>query len=367
MARNVIGYFCGSESWGGLEMNQLRNAVWMKERGHDVVMFVRENSKIAKEAEKKDLTFQYIKKHRKYYDFSKALALKSVLKTNQITHLIVRDPKDMSVCALAKTLLGGKLFLAYFMEMQIGIPKRDFIHTLRYKKFDLWSCPLPWLAKQVKELTRFPENRIQVIPSGLDLSNFENLKDKSKAQEILNLDNTKTWIGLIGRFDEQKGQHLLLAAFDEIKNVYPEVNIVFLGEKTKDEADDYFDGLVSYIKEKKLDERVEIRSFRPDVETFYAAIDIFVMATKSETFGMVTIEAMAAGLKIVGSNAGGTTEILNHGEYGALFESGNIKSLKEELVNTLKKNDFDSQKIREASKKYDAKNVCSKVEKALFI
>jgi glycosyltransferase involved in cell wall biosynthesis len=367
MAQNVIGYFCGSDSWGGLEMNQLRNAVWMKERGHNVVLFTRENTKITEEANKKGLTVQFIKKHRKYYDFNKALALKKALKSNQVSHLVVRDPKDMSICALAKSLMGGNLFLAYFMEMQIGIPKQDIIHTLRYKKYDLWSCPLPWLAKQVNQMTRFPKNRIKVIPSGLDLSHFENLKNKNEARDILDLNKNKTWIGLVGRFDEQKGQHLLLAAFDKIKGDFPDANVVFLGEKTKYEADDYYDELINFINDKQLDNRVEIRSFRPDVETFYAAIDIFVMATKAETFGMVTIEAMAAGLKIVGSNAGGTPEILNHGTYGALFESGDSKNLSKKLIELLDKKDFDAEKIREASKKYDAKNVCSQVEKALFI
>lgn len=367
MASNVIGYFCSSKSWGGLEMNQLRNAIWMKERGHKVVMFARENTKIAEEAIKSDLIICFIAKHRKYYDFKKSLALKKALKKNRVTHLIVRDPKDMSICALAKTFMGGNLFLAYFMEMQIGIPKRDFIHTLRFKKFDLWSCPLPWLAQQVKEMTKFPEDRISVIPSGLDLTQFEDLKSKNETLELLDLDNSKTWIGLIGRFDEQKGQHLLLEAFNLIKNRFPNVNTVFLGEKTKDEADGYYDKIIQFIKENQLIDRVEIRPFRPDISTFYAAIDIFVMATKAETFGMVTIEAMAAGLKIVGSDAGGTPEILDHGNYGALFQSGDSNDLSEKLIELLELKDFNSEKVKDASKKYDAKNVCSQVEKALFI
>ena len=366
MASNVLGYFCASTSWGGLEMNQLRNATWMKERGHTVIVFARENTRIAEEARKNRLPVQFISKHRKYYDFKKSLALKKSLKKNGVTHLIVRDPKDMSICALAKTLMGGKLFLAYFMEMQIGIPKRDFIHTLRFKKFDLWSCPLPWLASQVKEMTKFPE-KIIVIPSGLDLNQFDNLIDKNKALELLNLDKSKTWIGLIGRFDEQKGQHLLLEAFKKIENRYPNLNAVFLGEKTKGEASEYYEKLIEFIRENQLNDRVEIRSFRPDISTFYAAIDIFVMATKAETFGMVTIEAMAAGLKIVGSNAGGTPEILDHGNYGLLFQSGDSNSLADKMIELLELKDFDSDKVKDASKKYDAKNVCAQVEKALFI
>lgn len=367
MAKNKLGYFCASDSWGGLEMNQLRNAVWMMDRGHHVVMFAKEDTKIAEEAKNAGLIVHNIGQHKKYYDFLKAIALKKALRVHQITHLIVRDPRDMSICALTKTLMHGKLFLAYFMEMQIGIPKRDFLHTIRFKQFDLWSCPLSWLSKQLKDLTKFPEVKIKIIPSGLDLSKFEKPISKEKALDLLRLDKEKTWIGLIGRFDPQKGQLLLLEAFDLIKDKYPNFNVVFLGEKTKDEADDYYNQLDEFIKAKNIEKRVEIRSFRPDVETFYAAIDVFVMATKSETFGMVTIEAMAAGLKIVGSNAGGTPEILEHGKYGALFESGDSKSLSEKLSEIMEEKEFDPENVKEASKKYDSNNICIQVEKELFL
>jgi hypothetical protein len=36
----TLAYLCNTKSWGGLEMNQIRNATWMKERGHEVHVFV---------------------------------------------------------------------------------------------------------------------------------------------------------------------------------------------------------------------------------------------------------------------------------------------------------------------------------------
>lgn len=362
----MIGYFCASDSWGGLEMNQWRNAQWMMERGHQVVMFVREGTPAEKAARETGIVVSRVRKHKKYYDYIKAKQLKRRIKFHGVTHLVVRDPQDMGLCALTKTLLGNKLFLAYFMEMQLGIPKKDFLHTLRFKKFDLWSCPLPWLAKQVKERTNFPEERLKVIPSALDVHRYQKDVSRAEAKTMLDLSTDRKWIGLVGRFDAQKGQLLLLNAFQQVKDKLIDYNLVFLGEKTKGEAEEYYQEMVSFIERNRLNDRVTIRPFREDVETFYAAVDIFVMATKAETFGMVTIEAMASGCKIVGSNAGGTPEILKNGEFGTLFETQNSKALAKALIKAKDKAPINSAKLEEEVSKYDYQNVCGQVEKYLF-
>jgi glycosyltransferase involved in cell wall biosynthesis len=347
-------------------MNQWRNALWMSERGHKVVLFVREDTPVEEAARESGLVVARVNKHRKYYDYLHAKQLKRKIKHYGVTHLIVRDPQDMGLCALTKTLMGNKLFLAYFMEMQLGIQKKDFLHTLRFKQYDLWACPLPWLAKQVEELTNFPKERIQLIPSALDLSKFHKEVSKAEARQVLKISNDRKWIGLIGRFDEQKGQLLLLKAFNKIKDKLPQHDLIFLGEKTKGEAEDYYDEMLHYIERKGLTHRIEIRPFRNDVETFYSALDIFVMATKAETFGMVTIEAMASGCKIVGSNAGGTPEILGDGKFGTLFKSGNSKDLSNALIKASEKSPVNSVDMEKEVNKYDYQEVCEKVEKAIF-
>ncbi|WP_107038377.1 glycosyltransferase family 4 protein [Brumimicrobium mesophilum] len=361
---NRIAYFCPSLSWGGLEMTLLKNASWMRNKGHNVMIIAQHGSRIHQESELLDIDVDFVQQHRKYYDFIKASRLVKILRQHQITHLVFRDPKDMSICALAKTLMFNKLFLAYFTGMQLGIAKRDFLHTLRFSKLDLWSCLLPWLKKQVNELTRFPEEKTKVIPPGLVLNKFFNAPSASEAKVLLALDANKKYIGLVGRFDEQKRQLLLLEAFSKIKSEI-EHNLVFLGESTHGESDAYFNKLKDFVSQNNMEKRVHFVPFRNDVETFYAAIDVFVMATNSETFGMVTIEAMASGCKIVGSNKGGTVEILKHGELGELFESGNSDDLASKILIAINDENFDTNRNKEAAKEYDAEKFCDNVEKAL--
>ncbi|MBI3237773.1 MAG: hypothetical protein HYZ43_02835 [Flavobacteriia bacterium] len=81
-----IGYLCGSESWGGLEMNQWRNARWMKQRGHEIIVFGKAGSKLEQYCLEDQLAFVAVPNYKKYYDFSVARKLNRLLKLHQVDH-----------------------------------------------------------------------------------------------------------------------------------------------------------------------------------------------------------------------------------------------------------------------------------------
>ena len=358
-----LGYLCSSESWGGLEMNHLRNADWMHRRGHDVVVLCIQESPIFKFAKEMELPVILIKQHRKYYDFTKARALKQLVLKEKITHLILRSTRDISIAASVKRKLGTRIQTSYFMEMQIGVKKTNLGHTLRYKYIDVWSCPLNWLKKQVEEFTHF-RNQLVVIPSGLELSQFSALPDKDEARKTLELPIEGFFFGLIGRFDKQKGQLLLLEAMSKCRHT--DFSVILLGEPTLNEGDDYFKQMKLWIEQHGLEAKVYMRPYRNDTGVFYAAIDWLVMATHAETFGMVTIEALASGRPVLGSNAGGTPEILSNGRGGRLFKTQDSIDLAQQLDMILdEQNDYNSDDLKKIAKVYDHHSICEQVEKVL--
>ena len=359
-----IGYLCSSNSWGGLEMNHLRNAVWMKERSHEVVILCVENSPLHLKAIQEKLPIILINRHRKYYDFKAGKHLAKVISKENISHLMIRDNRDVSVSAIAKRYAKNPTFhLSYFMEMQLGVKKTNLLHTLRFRKIDLWSCPLNWLQSQVESMTKMDMSKTVVIPSGLNLSHFQKELSLSEARTLLDLPIDKTILGMIGRFDPAKGQLLLLKALKELKD--KDVCICLLGEPTRNEGLGYSEQIERFIRENDLSHRVFIRPFRDDIITFYKAINAFVMASKAETFGMVTIEAMASGTPTIGSNAGGTPEILGQGKFGYLFETLNVKSLTDTIESFLKSDPISKEALLQEVQKYDHQRVCSAIENAI--
>lgn len=358
-----LGYLCSSESWGGLEMNHLRNALWMKRKGHDVVILCVQNSAIENHAKELQLSVLIIPKHKKYYDFKNGKKLATIISEQTISHLLIRSTYDMSIMAYVKRRLGTNLHTSYFMEMQLGVKKTNLLHTLRFKYIDLWSCPLKWLKVQVETLTNF-KNELVVIPSGLELSQFQNLPSKENSRSVLNLPPEKLTFGLIGRFDMQKGQLLLLKAMQQCRN--KKFVVVLLGEPTLHEGDTYYNDLKTMIQSDQLEQRVFIRPFRKDTAVFYNSIDWLVMATKAETFGMVTIESLSCGTPVLGSNAGGTPEILENGKGGLLFEPLNEKDLATKIDQICEDTvTREREDLVGMANNYDHQDVCKKVEQAL--
>ncbi|MEX1192433.1 MAG: glycosyltransferase family 4 protein [Brumimicrobium sp.] len=366
MNNQTIAYLCVSKSWGGLEMNQLRNAVWMKERGHEVLLLGLKNSRVLKEAKAVNIKVHNVNQHKKYYDFKRALELRKIIRSYNITHLFLRDPKDISLAVTTKKIMNNKLFLAYFMEMQLGVKKNDFLHTWRFNSLDAWSCPSSFLMKQVEEMTNFPKSKIKVIPSGLDLSKFEKLPTKQEARKTLGLPSDKILLGLIGRFDPFKGHMLLLDAYELLpSDIKAKISLVFLGEKNHPDVDDFNNRLLNRIASDKFKQVVHVLPFRKDVEVFYTAMDATIMASKAETFGMVTIESMASGTLVIGSNAGGTPELLAYGELGILFETMNKESLAYSINQFVNESQYNPKKLNDAVQKFSYEKVCESVEKLL--
>ncbi len=362
---NRLAYFCSSTSWGGLEMNHLRNAVWMRERGHDVIVLGIASSPFHAQALEFGLSFHPILRHRRWYDFDAVRRLKKIIDHEKITHFIVRMAGDQSIAAGIKFKCKDQLHVSYFMEMQLGIRKTSVLHTLRYRNIDVWSCPLDWLKKQVEQQTRF-KNRLLVIPSGVDLSRFANTPSRTEARKKLNISGDVMVFGMVGRFDPKKGQLLLIKAMNLCENT--DFHVLFMGETTHNEGSDYLNEVRTFIAENKLENRIEFRPYSAEIVDFYKSIDWMVMTSDSETVGMVTIEALACGTPVLGSNAGGTPEIMQEGTGGLLFETKNASDLAEKIDRICATNlTFDEAILKKLAERFDHQKVCRAVEEALSL
>jgi glycosyltransferase involved in cell wall biosynthesis len=245
------------------------------------------------------------------------------------------------------------------MEMAFEKNKRHFFRTWRYSFFDSWICPLAYLKEQVLMNSNFPEKKIFVIPSGIDLKEFKPT-NKFEAREKLGLPNERKIIGLIGRFESKKGQMLALEA---MRYVTTDFLLLLVGEETLDQKSNYLDELKHYIREQKLEDKVQFLNFTQSPAVVFNAIDWTLMASYSETFGMVTLESMACGTPVIGSNTGGTKSLLNEGGLGVLFETKNPQDLAEKLNNALSSNHkFSEKELVNFTKEFDYNLVCEKIE-----
>lgn len=321
-----IGFLCSSVSWGGLEINVFRLQKWLCEQDLDVVLFAQQESRLHQESTKNQLAVVPILPHRKYFDFLKAYQLAKQLKQQKIEILFIFHAQDTDIAAWIKRLFLPHLTIIFQQHMQISTNKKDIFHTFRYSAYSAWIAPSAFLAEQVKKQTRFAAQKIHVIPLGVEIDKL--LHTTITQQNALrffdvNYEKDVTYLGIMGRIDAQKGQLFVIKALKKLLQQGHKVKLLIVGSKTHEETDAYNQQIEQFIAENQLQDFVYIRSFTPHIEQFYKAIDIFVLASLSETYGMVTIEAMLTQKIIIATNSGGTPDILQYGKYGSLYEPNN--------------------------------------------
>lgn len=154
---------------------------------------------------------------------------------------------------------------------------------------------------------RVPSEKVRVIHYGIDLSPFLHSKPEGKKR----LGPT---IGTMGRLDPDKGHDVFLQAARELAMRYPNARFLIAGHDPMG----YGSQIRRLITELGLKGNAEIVGFVADVPGFMATLDVFVLASRTEGFGQVIVEAMAAGKPVVASAIPPITEIITDGVTGLL-------------------------------------------------
>jgi D-inositol-3-phosphate glycosyltransferase len=319
-----IGFYCSSISWGGLEMNSLRYAKAFQSEGIPIQVYLVEGTALFQHAIELELPVISIPRNKKYFGFKRARQLARQFETDGIDIVHFRDNRDLDFLGWVKFFSSRKIKLVYHQAMQLGVSKKDFLHTMRFNRIDAWVSTLNYMQKQVLTHTRFPSDKLHVIPLGTSIDGSSTLS-KEKAREALNLITDKFLVGVVGRLDEKKGQLEVIQAISSVKKSNKNFRVVFIGDKTKNEADDYVKKLNEAVAKDQLHDLISFLPHQSNMQQLYRAFNLVIVPSWEETFGTVTIEAMASGVPIIGSNTAGTAEILQDERF--LFKANDPSSL----------------------------------------
>jgi D-inositol-3-phosphate glycosyltransferase len=306
---------------------------------------------------------------RRYGAFGAARRLAALLHERDERMLCLNAPRDLNLGVLTKRFSSPPIRLIQFQHMQFGADKRDPFHSWEYRHLDAWISPLPWLAGQVGERTTIPHSRIHVLPFGIDIERFAQKPEQRSARRLLKLPEHVTICGTIGRYDQGKAQEYLLRALAWLNESGMHIHALLVGEDTRGEEQGYGRYLRSLSEELGIGDRIHFRPFLDEVETAYAAMDLFVLTSVSETYGMVTIEAMASGLPIVATNSAGTPEIVEHELTGLLVPVRDVTALSDAILRILQNRDEASAlgmaAKNEARRRFSHQTYCEGIEAVL--
>lgn len=199
-----------------------------------------------------------------------------------------------------------------------------------------------YMKNEIQRLFGLPFDKINVIPNGINLSNFTGIERDYDFRRQYAMDNEKI-ILYVGRLVYEKGVQHLIAAMPKILSNYNDAKLIIAGRGGM------MDELRAEASNLGLNDKIYFTGYlnSKQVQKMYKCADVAVFPSTYEPFGIVALEAMLAGVPTVVSDVGGLDEIVTHGIDGMKSYAGNANSIADSVTALL----YDHQLATNVSKK----------------
>ena len=188
--------------------------------------------------------------------------------------------------------------------------------------------------------------KVSIIPGGVDLERFRPFDDKMETRQRLNIPQNKVVLLTVRNLVQRMGLENLIYSLKTVIEKAPDLYLVLGG------SGPLRDDLFSLTQQLGLESHIRFTGFisEDELPDYYRMADFFVLPTlELEGFGLVTLEAMASGLPVMGTPVGGTQEILGKFDQHFLFKDSSSDSMAKLIFENYQKIRKNPQKWEEVS------------------
>jgi glycosyltransferase involved in cell wall biosynthesis len=214
----------------------------------------------------------------------------------------------------------------------LQISARKSIEQTVLKKSDQIVVLSEYTSKKLQRTYGLAPSKIKLIPGGVDLERFKPSGDKASIRARLDLPEDKFILFTVRNLVPRMGLENLISAFEIAQNGHKDLLLVVGGEGPLEPE------LKEQVRRCGVEELVRFAGYIPDEDLpfYYQMADLFVLpTTELEGFGLVTVEALASGLPVLGTPVGGTKEILAKLGSDHLFDDSATQSIANGILNAL--------------------------------
>lgn len=194
-------------------------------------------------------------------------------------------------------------------------------------------------SKAVGGIFRFGQKnsneKVKVIYNCIDPDLYNPNVDGSDLRRELNIGTNIALIGFIGRIHPEKGIEYLIRAVREVVKIVPEVRFLIVGD-TALGKEEYQKRMRDLSAELGLADKILFLGYRKEIVKIIAALDILVLPSLREPFGLVSLETMAMKKPVVATNTGGSPEVVINEKTGLLVSPRDSGALCSAIIKLLK-------------------------------
>lgn len=181
------------------------------------------------------------------------------------------------------------------------------------------------IYNEYSAVPRLGQAKVRHIPNGIDIQRFSpaapsGQMQRQNAKRAMDCAAESPTVGLVSRLIPHKGVKTFLVAIAELRRMGLTPQVIIAGDGPSRVE------LEGFTKELGLGDQVRFLGFIEDMVSFYLALDVFALSSFSEGMPLALIEAMAAGIPVVATRAGGTEEVATPGT-GRLVAPGDSEAM----------------------------------------
>lgn len=351
-------------SVGGGERHLADLANGLASRGHDVFVALRRNA--ALRAELAHVKSQNICELplRNSLDVFSARELAKLVQRNEIDIVHAHMARDYPLAAYAiRKNRRARLILTRHVLFPL-----NRLHRLTFSRAARIIAVSPAVASQLRADKVTAPEKIAVVLNGIKARRFAALREKFDRQKLLkqlNFPEQALIVGTVGELTPLKGHEDFLRAMAKVAAEISNCYFIIAGiDHSLDQG--YRKTLDYLVQELNLVERVRRLDWLDDIAELYCALDVFVSASHTESFGLAIAEAMASRTAVVATHTKGAQEIIRPGETGQLVGIGNTCELATAVKLLLKdeqrRNDIAAAGQRDVSDRFSLERMIEETE-----
>ncbi len=327
-----------AKNFGGGEKHLVDLVIGLKKRGHEVFLAVPDASPVLEKLENFPAGNILRVQIKNSTDVLAALKIAKFIKENKIEIVHAHAAKDYLPSSVAVRIA---------KRAKLVLTRHVLFPMKRTQKFALSNVAKVIAVSSGVEANlerTFPKEKIVKIPNGIEVEKWSETDTEKNFREFRFLHNIPfdvPLVGTVGELKRLKGQQDFVFAANEVVKKFPETHFTIVGTDNSFKKD-FRRELKRLVKVFNLEDRFLFLDWVEDTAPLLAAMDIFVSASHSESFGLAILEAMASGKAIVAAETEGAKELLED------EKSGKLVSFKEPLKLAEKIEEFLSdEKMRE--------------------
>ena len=239
-----------------------------------------------------------------------ALQIRKLVRERRVDIVHANEPHALSSAWLAK----AHHTVPIVVSRRIAFPLSQGLFSLaRYRAAARVVAVSHFVEKSVIQ-SGLPADRVSVIHDGVQIPPEISQTQRESARNQLGIPREIPCIGNVAAFVPEKGHALLLEAFAKLRAQFPECVLLLRGDGPESSK------LQSLARQPHVADAVEFLSPTIEIETMFAAMDIFAFPSHEEPLGSALLAAMAHALPVTAIARGGIPEVIEEGKNGLLVK-----------------------------------------------